>query len=101
LDPARAFARAPAARNCFIDRFGEDAFFLPRGVFAPTVFRPVFRRAVDVRPLPAPLRADARAPAPARLFDGVRFRPFGERFPEELAALRRDAFLAMSLTPVW
>ncbi len=107
-DPARALARAPAARNCFIDRFADDGrfaedaafFFFPRGVFAPAVLRPVFRRAVDARPLPAPLRADARAPAAVRLFDGVRFCPFVERLPEELAALRRDAFLAMSSTPV-
>jgi hypothetical protein len=107
-DPLRALARAPAARNCFIDRFADDArfgddaafFFFPRDVFAAAVLRPVFRRAVDARPLPAPLRADARAPAPVRLFDGVRFCPFVERLPEELAALRRDAFLAMSSTPV-
>src|SRR3954454_18180503 len=106
--PRAVLARAPAARNCFIDRLADDArfaddaafFFFPRGVFAPAVLRPVFRRAADARPLPAPLRADARAPAPARLFDGVRFWPFVERLPEELAALRRDAFLAMSSTPV-
>ena len=95
---ARFFARAPAARNCASDRFGA-AFLVPRGVLAPAVLRPVFRRAVDTRRLLAPLRADARAPALARWFDGGLFRPLLERFPEELPAFRRDAFLAMSFDP--
>jgi len=95
---ARFFARAPAARNCASDRFGA-AFFVPRRLLAAAVLRPVFRRAVETRRLPAPLRADARALAPARLFDRVPFRPLLERFPEELPAFRRDAFLAMSFDP--
>jgi hypothetical protein len=96
---ARDFARALAARNCSRDRFG-DVFFLPRGVLAPAVFRPVFRRSIDTRRFPAPLGAAARAPAPARLLDGVRFCFLLERFTEELPAFRRDAFLAMTLIPV-
>jgi hypothetical protein len=77
--------------------------FLPLGVFAPAArgepgragLRPVFRPAPDVRRAPAPLRAAARAPDPARLFAGVFFRPFAEPFLEEPAALRFAAFLAI------
>src|SRR5688500_9462730 len=45
----------------------------PFGVLAPAVLRPVLRLALAVRFVPAPLLAAARAPAPPRLFDGVRF----------------------------
>jgi hypothetical protein len=55
----------------------------------------VLRRAVETRRAPAPLRAAARAPEPARLFDGVLFCPFVERFFEDPAAFRFAAFLAM------
>jgi hypothetical protein len=68
---------------------------LPLGVLAPAVLRPVFRRAAAVRRGPAPLRAAARAPEPARLFDGVFFWPFVEPFLEEPAAFRFAAFLAI------
>jgi len=99
VDAERFLARAAAARSCSTERF-DDVFFFPRGVFAPAVFRPVLRRAVDTRRGPAPPRADARAPAPARFFDRVRFCALLERFLAELPALRPDAFLAMTLTPV-
>jgi hypothetical protein len=95
VDPvarSRPFARAPASRRSASDRF---FLFLPFGVFAPAVFLPVFREAADTRLAPAPLRAAARAPAPARLFDGVRFCPFVEPLRVPPALFRFAAFFAM------
>jgi hypothetical protein len=49
--------------------------------------RPVFRPALAVFRAPAPLRAAARAPAPALRFDGVFFCPFA--LPARFLAIRR------------
>ena len=68
-------------------------FFLLRAL-ALAVFRPVARRALAARLRLALFRVDARAPAPVRLFDAVRFCPLLEPFGEEPAALRFAAFLA-------
>jgi hypothetical protein len=57
--------------------------------------RPVFRFAFVVRFAPAPLRAAARPPAAARLFDGVGFRPLREPFRAEPPAVRFAAFFAI------
>jgi hypothetical protein len=94
---ARFFAPLPADDD---DRFEDREaaavrFFLPCAVFAPAVLRPVFRRAEEARREPAPLRAAARPPDPARLFDGVPFCPFPDPFLEDPAAFRFAVFLAI------
>ena len=61
-------------------------------------FLPAFRRAGEVR-LDPPVRADARAPDLARLFDGVRLCRLLELFRADPAALRFAAFLAMVIDP--
>lgn len=61
-------------------------------------FLPALRRAGEVR-LEPPVRADARAPALARLFDGVVLCRLLELFRADPAALRFAAFLAMVLDP--
>jgi hypothetical protein len=94
LDAPRLFARAPAFRRSCIERF-----FFPFGVLALAAFRPVLRRAAEARRVAALLRADARAPEPVRVFDGVRFRPLLEPFREELPAFRRAVFFAIVLDP--
>jgi hypothetical protein len=86
-----------AARAGLLARAVLAAAGLAAAGLAAAGFRPAARLAVRFL-LRAP-RADALPPA--RLFDGVRFCPFVERDFEEPAAFRRDAFLAMVLTPVW
>jgi hypothetical protein len=61
-------------------------------------FLPAFRRAAEVRFDPL-VRADARAPDLARLFDGVGLCRLLELFRADPAALRFAAFLAMVLDP--
>jgi hypothetical protein len=91
-------ARALALPRPASERFAAAARFFPAGVLAPAVFRPVLRLAAETRFGPAPLRADARPPAPARLFDGVRFCPFVD-FRAGPAVLRLAAFFAMVSDP--
>lgn len=91
-------------RGAFMERdltrtlAGAGRFFLPRAL-ALAVFRLVARRALAARVRLALFRVDARAPAPVRLFDAVRFCRLLEPFGEEPAALRFAAFLAMVLDP--
>jgi hypothetical protein len=82
-----------AVRVAGLDR--AVPLFLPFGVFAAVVLRPVFRRAAEARRAPAPLRAAALPPDPARLFGGVRFCPFLEPLLEDPAAFRFAVFLAI------
>jgi hypothetical protein len=103
------FARAPAVRRSCNGR----VFFRLKALAAAacrepgrtacrergrTVFRPALRRAGVVR-LDRRLRADAPAPDPARLFDGVLFCPLLEPLRADPAAFRFAAFLAMVLDP--
>src|SRR5437764_6519024 len=97
--PALSLVEAPRERAPFAARppalrlpglGGFVAFFLrafPCGVRAPAVLRPVFRLALAVLRAPAPLRAAARAPAPALRFEGVFFCPFA--LPAAFLAIRR------------
>jgi len=100
-DAGRFLARAPALRRSFNERvFFRFRLLTPDACREPGLedFRPAFRRTGDVRFDP-PLRADARAPDWARLFDGVLFCPLLELFRADRAALRFAAFLAMVLDP--
>jgi hypothetical protein len=90
LAPAAAFYFPPPAALRAVVRAKALRFFLPCGDRPPAVFR----LAVLARRAPA-LRAPARAPEPARLFDGVFFCPLLERFREEPAAFRFAVFLAI------
>jgi len=92
----------PALR--FVDeraRFGDgrDRRAFACGFFAAAVFRAVRRPAFRARLRPAPLRADARAAEPARLFDRVRFRRLLDPVRAAPPARRFAAFLAMVSTP--
>jgi len=81
------FVRGLAAARRAARGFACFRRILAFDVFAPAVLRPVFRRTLLARFRPAPLRAEARAPEPARLLGGVRF--WTRRF---------TAFLAMVST---
>jgi hypothetical protein len=100
VPPALSFVEGPRGRAALVfarrtpvlrlaARAGFVAFrrALPCGVLAPAVFRPVFRPALEVFRAPAPLRAAARAPAPALRSAGVFLRPFA--LPAAFLAIRR------------
>jgi hypothetical protein len=116
LRDARLFARAPARLRSCSDRLAAEGgafvvfflrFALARAAVRPIVrfalaraaVRRVFRFEAAGRFFLAPVRADARAPVPARLFDAVRFCPFVEPRRREDVAFRGAAFLAMSCYP--
>lgn len=97
VPPGRRVVRALVRLEDFVVERAGELFFFPRGGLALAVFRPVLRRAVDARRAAAPLRAAARDPAAADLFDTVRFRPVFDRLADE-PAFRPDVFFAMCLT---
>jgi hypothetical protein len=104
-DVVRFLARAPALRTSCDDRvfFRFKALARAAGRDAGREaeredFLPAFRRAEEVRVDP-PVRADARAPELAGLFDGVFLCRLLELFRADPAALRFAAFLAMVIDP--